>query len=141
MKTRYIVIPEAVRLTDPRSGEELEGDDGHFGFETLLHKISDNPKWNGSYNLGQCLDAIWVAWEKTPKDPAVGIIIMALEGAEWRELCEAIQNPKQLLISQLGPQIVAGFGLQPRLIRQVLPFCDAVIKADSVDPRGLSAPK
>lgn len=132
MPNRYIEIPKPIRLTDPRTKEEVSGDDGHWDFEKLLHKISDNPKWNASYKLGRAMDAVWEAWEKMPKLVDHEVLVLAEE--DWKELEDAVQNPKQLLITANGPQIITGFGLQPRLIRQLLPFCAAIIEASTVNP-------
>ena len=136
MPNRYITIPTPVRLTDPRTGDVVEGPAGNFDFETLLHKVSDNPKWNTSYKLGRCMDAIWVAWETREQLTEVpDMQVFVLPEEDWVEFEEAIQNPKQLLVTATGPQIVAGFGLQPRLMRQILPVLASVVKASQEDPR------
>jgi hypothetical protein len=136
MPSRYITIPTPINLKDPRTGESVKGDAGVFDFETLLHKISDNPKWNTSYKLGRCMDAIWTAWEtreRITEVPDLRILVLAEE--DWKELEEAVQHPKQLLVTTTGPQIVAGFGFQPRLMRQILPVLESVVKASPDDPR------
>lgn len=139
MPNRYIEIPDPVRLVDPKTKEVVEGDDGVFDFERLLHKVSDNPKWNSSYKLGRTMDAIWEAWENRDESYGLnGLMILAEE--DWKEFDDAVQNPRQLLLTPNGPTTITGFGLHPRLVRQTLSISASVVDALPKDPRGQKKP-
>jgi len=130
MPNRYIEVPkEPVKLLDPRTKEEV----GELDFEELLHKISDNPKWNQKFELSQVLDTVWEEWEACKER---GDHVMVLPEEDWKELAEAVRNPKQLILySNRPPEVVAGFGLHPRLSRQILSLTSPIVKASDTDPR------
>lgn len=132
MPIRYIKIPEIVKLTDTITGKEIGGDNGTFSFEILLHKISDNPKWNLTYKMGQALEAIWDAWENKKEG------IMSLSEEDWKELDDAVQNPISMLIRSDGSvSTLSGFGIHPRMARQLLRITSSVVKASQERPEEL----
>ena len=129
MPKLYIEIPEDIRFVDSKTKEPIQGDDGSMSFEDLIHKVMDNPKWNQSYKLIKAADAIMKAFEEASD----GIMILA--DTDHKELKEAIENPKVLIITAVhGAQTQPGFGIHPRLSRQMLPLLDPIINATENDP-------
>jgi len=127
----YIQIPPPVQFVDPKTKKAIEGDEGTLTFVGLLLKIQDNPKWNQSYKLIKAGDAIMQAFEEAGQDG-----VMVLADADYQELKEAVESPKFLTIHPInGAQVQNGFGIHPRLSRQILPLLDAIIHTTETDPR------
>lgn len=130
------MTPEKFRFrergTGRELGEEIEGDVGHMDWERFLQKVEDNPMWVTSYKLGCSMDAIWDSYYDA-KEEETNIMVLAEE--DWKNWKEACENPKVLTMTQRGPEHMPGWGIHPRLNRQMLCFPRAVIKATDKDPR------
>jgi hypothetical protein len=126
----YIQIPDDITFVDSRTKEPMEGENSTMSFEDLLHKIMDNPKWNQSYKMIKAADAIMVAFEERSD----GVMVLAEE--DHKHLKDALENPKVLVISQInGAQTQPGFGIHPRLARQLMPLIDPAMDPLDKDPR------
>jgi len=137
MPKKYVMLdPKKLRFKERSSGEEIEGDNGLMDWKTFLEKVEDNPKWVTTYKLGLSMDAIWEAYhESLSADTYDGVPVMVLAEEDWKNWEEACQNPKVMHISPTGPATMPGWGIHPRLNRQMLCFPKAVIKALDEDPR------
>ena len=130
MPKKYVELsPKEIRFKERTGGEEIEGDDGLMNWNKFLEKVEDNPKWVSTYKLGVSMDAIWEAFHEAED----GIMVLAEE--DWKNWEEACQNPKVMHIGPTGPTSIPGWGIHPRLNRQMLCFPKAVIKAHDKDPR------
>lgn len=126
----YIQIPDDIQFVDPKTKEAIDGPDGVMSFGDLLHKVMDNPKWNQSYKLIKAADAIMLAFEESSDD------VMVLADDDHKHLKEAIENPKVLIINNTtGASTQPGFGIHPRLARQLVPLCDPIMSPLDKDPR------
>lgn len=126
----FIPIPDDIHFVDPKTKEPIEGKDGTMSFGDLLHKVMDNPKWNQSYKMIKAADSIMQAYEEVTDQ------VMVLADEDHKHLKEAIENPKVLIINQMtGAQTQPGFGIHPRLARQLVPLCDPIMKPLDKDPR------
>jgi hypothetical protein len=136
MPKKYIpLVPWEMRFKE-RDGKEIEGDDGLMSWKKFLEKVEDNPKWVTTYKLGVSMDAVWDAYQEAlTADTDNGVRIMVLAEEDWKNLEECCQNPKVMVIGPAGPQNMPGWGIHPRLNRQMLCFPKAVIKALDEDPR------
>lgn len=120
---RHIRIPNPISFTDPTTGEST-GES--LTFRAFIMKLMDNPKWVQSYRMIKSAEAINKAL-----DLAIGAAEdMKIDDEDWKNLAEAVENPKSLFISPNGlSSIIPGFGMHPRIITQILPFCDAIMHA------------
>lgn len=130
MPTKFITIPDPVQFVDPRTKQTLTGPGNSLSFGDLLHKVMDNPKWGQTYKLIKAADAIMAAYDEADDN------VMVLSEEDHKQLKEAVENPKVLVLFDSAPaQTQSGFGIHPRLSRQLIPLCDAVILAEDKDPR------
>jgi hypothetical protein len=128
MSMRFIKIPEPIHICDPITGEKSAE---QFSFQTFLYKLMDNPKWAQSYKMIKSADAIMEAY----KTAANLSPVMAVSEDDWKHLRDAVETPKAMIVVGDQGQVVEGFGMHPRLVTQIIPFCDAVMGATDRDPR------
>ncbi len=137
MPQRYIKIPEPVILKDPVTRKPLTKDDGQpedpVTFEAIVNKLMHNPMWTETYPNIRAANAITDALSK-----ANGVMVLAED--DWKKLEAAVQNPKQVVISQAGPATVIGFGFHPVIVPQIVSLLDAIVEATTNAPVEQKAP-
>ncbi len=135
MPIRYITVPATLKLKEPFTGEPLKSQDGQdeeFSFEAFLQKLMHNPVWGENFPNMKAQSEIMTAWEKC-KASGESIIVLAEE--DWLKLKAAAENPKFEVLTQMGSQIRAGYGVHPTLSRQLVPMVSAILDAPTTDPR------
>lgn len=134
MPTRYIEVLKAPQTRDPLSGELVFREDGspdYITTFTIHERLMHNPKWVENYQNMRAAEAIEEAVETAQKS---GSKYIELSEEDWLIYAEAAENPKSLFIGKNGPVIVAGPGIHPTLVRQILPFFRAIIEAKDRRP-------
>lgn len=130
MIQRYVKVPPTIVLKNPLSGESVldaAGAPTEITFKSFIHCLLSNPKWHDTYSNVKSSSAITTAVDEWI---ASGVIFLNQE--DWEKLEEAAQNPKQVLIGQMGPVIVTGYGFHPSVSPQLIPFIEAVINAEAM---------
>ena len=137
MPKRYIVIPEPVVLKDPVTKEILKDKDGGpetWDFKIILNKLMSNPKWADSFQNMRAQDAIETAFEEAVDG------VMELAEEDWVKLKEAVETPKTQLMTNMGPQVVPGFGMHASLSRQLLKLVAPIMDAKTERPKAATGP-
>jgi hypothetical protein len=129
MPQRYIQIPGPITFIDPLTKEAADPSGKPMTFEDFIYKLMDNPKWALSYKMIKSADAIMEACKKATRN------VMIIAEEDLKNLQEAVENPKALILTAAGGQTISGFGLHPRITSQILPFCDAIMQPLTDDPR------
>ena len=131
MPTRYIEIPDPITLKDPVSKAPLttDGQPEVWDFKQIISKIMSNPKWGESYAAMRAQAAI----EDALAEAKDGVMVIAEE--DWSKLKDAAENPRTQVITSMGPQVMAGFGVHPTLVRQLIPLLAPIVEAKTERPR------
>jgi len=129
----YIPVPDEITFYDPITKKPMEDEGATMSFEDLMHKVMDNPKWVDTWKLVKAGDAIMAAFEEAAEMDAPRVMVLAEE--DFKHLKEAIENPKVLVMTMQGPKAQPGFGIVPRLARQLIPLCEPIMLATEKDPR------
>lgn len=127
MPTRYIVIPQPITLKDPYTNEPLVGEGGKkeiWDFKVMIAKLMNNPKWAESYASMRIQEAI----EKALDNAKDGVMVLAEE--DWLKLKDAVESPR----TQVGSQVINGYGIHPSLGRQILPLLAPIMDAKTERP-------
>ena len=111
MPTRVIEIPESLTLRLPQSngGEGQE----EYSFSSFIQTLLSQPQWGKDYKAIRTGASI----EKKVSDSSPGEEII-LSDDDWKLLKDSAESPSN------------GYGLHPYLLRQILPFFDAIVGAE-----------
>lgn len=107
MPTRVIIVPEPLELKVP--GAQTE----EYSFQSFVQTLLSQPHWGKDYKAVRT----GVSIENKVADAKPGSKIELAE-ADWELLRKSAETPEN------------GFGLHPILLRQMLPFMDAVVQAE-----------
>lgn len=121
MPIKYIIVPEPIKLLDPLSKEVLTDEKGDEAkpvtFADFLAKQLFTPMWGENYKNAKSARAIERACEASN-----GVIQLAEE--DWKKLRDALDSPTE----------TPKYGFHPAVVRQLLPFIDAVMDAKDTAP-------
>lgn len=133
---KYITLePRKIAFVNEK-GKPIEGMEP-LDWAGFFYKIEDHPKWATTYKMTRYMSEIWEAFEEAQER---GDWVMVLKETPYNELKAVCENPKFCRVDPLhGPQEHAGWGLHPRLNRQILPFTRAIMNAVDEDPRKKAA--
>jgi hypothetical protein len=130
MPKKWIEFPTPVTFYDPDTREVIKvketGKNDVMNFGEFLKVLMANPLWNEGYKQGQAQDSILRSYDEASAKNESGMWVAEEDHAF---LDTAAKNPRTLLVSQMGPQVLNGFGRVPAMARQYLPFQDAIIRA------------
>lgn len=124
-KKRYIIVPDALTLTEP-TGEPMK-DSEEISFKDFVLKQMNNPIWMESYTKVLAGDALM-------EQIKAGKSVIVLDDDEWNVLKSAVENPKQVLNGPFGASTQSGYGWIPSVTPQLLPFIKAIMNASDKAP-------
>ena len=127
---RYITIPPAVEFKDPDTKEPIEGS-RPATFWSFMFALFQNPIWKDSYAGVVACQSILTALDTAG---VTGAKLMVLPEASWEKLVDAVNNPRQLIVTVMGPKVEPGYGWMPVHTPQLLPFMDAILGAPKKSP-------
>lgn len=124
MPQRFIKVPEDVKVGIVTSNGEAT--EVVFTLkEFVRHLLDTNPVWGKSYKNIRSAMSIEEALEN-----AVAGSVVSFAQDDWELLKEAVEKP------QIGGPggTSEGFGYIPQVVRQIVSFMDAVVKATDKQP-------
>lgn len=135
MPIRVIIVPDDIQLNDPKTGEPLEtpktperkdaAASTLWTWDDFLQHLLSHPQWIKSRDMIKKATAIEDAFADGKKK-------VELAEEDWEYLCTCIDEPETVTVRGT----TKGFPWQPWVMRQVLPFLDAV-----ADAKQLKRPK
>ena len=111
MPIKVIVTPEPLQLRVPQpNGSEAEEE---YPFSNFIQTLLSQPRWGKDYKAIK----VGVSIEKKVSEASPGDEIL-LSDEDWKLLRDSAAEPE------------SGYGLHPYLLRQILPFFDAIVEAE-----------
>lgn len=134
MPIRYIKIPEPVTIVDPVTREPMviDGKPETTTFSQLVNRLMGNPLWGETLAAMRSQLAIELALSQAV---TTGGGVMELAEEDWSRLKSCAESPRSMINTPMGPQVVAGIGVNPMLGAQFVPLLMPIIDATTERPK------